>query len=104
MALVGWEWIVIVAIVAIILIWGPGQIPKLAKSLGQAKKEMKDTIAESQENNSETDETDETATSNDKDKVKVDPLIVTAIKLGIDVTGKTREQISDEIVAKTKKE
>ena len=104
MALVGWEWIVIVAIVAIILIWGPGQIPKLAKSLGQAKKEMKDTIAESQENNSETDETDETATSNDKDKVKVDPLIVTAIKLGIDVTGKTRDQISDEIVAKTKKE
>ena len=104
MAIVGWEWIVVVAIVAIILIWGPGQIPKLAKSLGQAKKEMKDTIAESQENNSETDETDETATSNDKDKVKVDPLIVTAIKLGIDVTGKTREQISDEIVAKTKKE
>ena len=104
MALVGWEWIVIVAIVAIILIWGPNQIPKLAKSLGQAKKEMKDTIAESQENNSETDETDETATSNDKDKVKVDPLIVTAIKLGIDVTGKTRDQISDEIVAKTKKE
>ena len=104
MAIVGWEWIVVVAIVAIILIWGPGQIPKLAKSLGQAKKEMKDTIAESQENNSETDETDETATSNDKDKVKVDPLIVTAIKLGIDVTGKTRDQISDEIVAKTKKE
>lgn len=107
MAIVGWEWIVVVAIVAIILIWGPGQIPKLAKSLGQAKKEMKDTLAESEENNSETnepDETDETTTSNDKNKVKVDPLIVTAIKLGIDVTGKTREQISDEIVAKTKKE
>jgi len=92
MAVVGWEWIVIIAIVAILLIWGPGQIPKLARALGQAKKELKQATEESGEKEEKKEEA----------KVEVDPLIVTAIKMGIDVTGKTREQISQEIIARSK--
>ena len=91
--LVGWEWIVIIAIVAIILIWGPGQIPKLARSLGQAKKELKQVSEEEEK---------EEAAKKEEAKVEVDPLIVTAIKMGIDVTGKTKEQISQEIIARSK--
>ncbi len=93
MAVVGWEWIVIIAIVAIILIWGPGQIPKLARALGQAKKELK----QAQEEGEAKEEV-----KKEEAKVEVDPLIVTAIKMGIDVTGKTREQISQEIIARSK--
>jgi len=91
LVVVGWEWIVIIAIVAIILIWGPGQIPKLARSLGQAKRELK--LASEEE---------EKAAKKEEAKVEVDPLIVTAIKMGIDVTGKTKEQISQEIIARSK--
>ena len=93
MVVVGWEWIVIIAIVAIILIWGPGQIPKLARSLGQAKRELK--LASEEEEKEE-------AAKKEEAKVEVDPLIVTAIKMGIDVTGKTKEQISQEIIARSK--
>lgn len=93
MVLVGWEWIVIIAIVAIILIWGPGQIPKLARSLGQAKKELKQASEE---------EGGEGVKKKDETVVEVDPLIVTAIKMGIDVTGKTKEQISQEIIERSK--
>ena len=93
MALVGWEWIVIIAIIAILLIWGPGQIPKLARALGQAKKELKQA---QEEGEAKEDVKKEEA------KDEVDPLIVTAIKMGIDVTGKTKEQISQEIIARSK--
>jgi sec-independent protein translocase protein TatA len=93
MVVVGWEWIVIIAIVAILLIWGPGQIPKLARALGQAKKELKQASQESGEKEE---------AKKEEAKVEVDPLIVTAIKMGIDVTGKTKEQISQEIIARSK--
>ena len=93
MPIVGWEWVVIIAIVAIILIWGPGQIPKLARALGQAKKELKQVSGEEDKGE---------ASKKEEAKVEVDPLIVTAIKMGIDVTGKTKEQISKEILARTK--
>jgi sec-independent protein translocase protein TatA len=93
MVVVGWEWIVIIAIVAILLIWGPGQIPKLARALGQAKKELNQASQESGEKEE---------AKKEEAKVEVDPLIVTAIKMGIDVTGKTKEQISQEIIARSK--
>ncbi len=94
LVLVGWEWIVVIAIVAIILIWGPGQIPKLAKALGQAKKELKQAGEEG--------EAAEEVKKKDEAAVEVDPLIVTAIKMGIDVSGKTKEQISQEIIERSK--
>lgn len=42
MALIGWEVLAIIGILAIILIWGPGQLPKLARSLGLAKRELEE--------------------------------------------------------------
>ena len=42
MAIVGWEVLAVIGILAIILIWGPGQLPKLARSLGLARKELEE--------------------------------------------------------------
>ena len=42
MAVIGWEVLMIIGVLAIILIWGPGQIPKLARSLGLARKELEE--------------------------------------------------------------
>ena len=36
----GSEFLIIIAVIIILLIWGPNQLPKLARALGQAKKEF----------------------------------------------------------------
>jgi len=44
----GVEWIVVAAVIIILLLWGPGQIPKLARAFKQAKEEWKKTAEESE--------------------------------------------------------
>lgn len=44
MALVGYEWVIVAAIILVILLWGPKRLPELARSLGQARKEFKKTV------------------------------------------------------------
>ena len=41
----GPEWFIVLAVV--LLIFGGSQLPKLARNLGQAQKEFKDSMAES---------------------------------------------------------
>lgn len=36
----GWEWIVILGVAVIVILWGPAKIPELAKALGKAKGEF----------------------------------------------------------------
>ncbi len=36
----GSEFLLVIAVIIILLIWGPNQLPKLARALGQAKKEF----------------------------------------------------------------
>jgi sec-independent protein translocase protein TatA len=40
----GWEWIIVAAV--ILVLFGGSQIPKLARSLGQAQKEFKQGLRE----------------------------------------------------------
>lgn len=42
MAVIGWEFLVIAGILIVLLVWGPGQIPKIARSVGLARKELED--------------------------------------------------------------
>jgi sec-independent protein translocase protein TatA len=85
--------ILILGVVAVILIWGPSKIPELAKSLGRARKEFDDASHGLVQPVS-------TPPSNTSTP---DTLIDTAQRLGISTQGKTRQEISDEIVRQAKK-
>lgn len=46
MAVIGWEVLAIIGILLVLLIWGPGQIPKIARSIGLARKELEEAKKE----------------------------------------------------------
>ena len=60
----GNEWIIVV-IIALVL-FGGSQIPKLARSLGQAQKEFKSGLAEGEDGESESGATSETKPTDSK--------------------------------------
>jgi len=72
----------------VILIWGPQKIPELARSIGRARKEFDDA---SKGLTNPLSSAPPSASASD-------PLTDTAHKLGISTEGKTRQEISDEIV------
>ena len=97
LAVTGWEMIVVVGVLAVVFLWGPNRIPELARAIGQARrelekaqKELTTTLALPPEEQS----TSPTAPARD------DTLISTAKKVGIVTEGKTRDEISKEIVEK----
>ena len=89
MAIVGYEAIVIGIIVVVIFVWGPNKIPEIARGIGRARREF-DEASKGLTSTSTTGPRIESASS--------DPLIDTAQKLGISTSGRTRQEISDEIV------
>lgn len=93
MALVGYEWLIVVAILVVIFLWGPQKLPELARSIGLAKKEFEKAAKEVSSATS-TSSTSEAGT---------DPLIVAAKNLGISTEGKTKEEIAKEIAERTAK-
>jgi len=90
-AIYGLEWIVIAAIVVILLFWGPEKLPKIAKSIGQAKKEFE----KASKGGGEEEKQPVTPASSD------DKLLEVARVLGIQTEGKTRDQIAQEVLSKT---
>jgi len=93
MALVGYEWLIVVGILLVVFLWGPQKLPELAKSIGLAKKEF-DKAAKEVSSPTASASTPESPT---------DPLIVAAKSLGISTEGKTKEQIAKEIADKSSK-
>ena len=87
--------VVIGIIVVVIFLWGPQKIPELARGLGRAKGEFEKASREFQ---AEAAATSQQAAPKTADQV----LIETARGLGITTDGKTREQLSAEILAKAK--
>jgi sec-independent protein translocase protein TatA len=85
--------IVIGAIVVVVFLWGPKKIPELARSIGLARKEFTQASKESANPT-----TGQLTAENAPDQTLID----TARKLGINTEGKTREQISEEIVNRVK--
>ncbi|MGD0175239.1 MAG: twin-arginine translocase TatA/TatE family subunit [Candidatus Bathyarchaeia archaeon] len=95
MALIGYEWLIIIGIILVIFLWGPKKLPELARSIGLAKKEFEKSTQEITSIRSPTTSTTaETAQ---------DPLLVAARSLNISTEGKTKEQIAKEIADKTTK-
>jgi len=87
--------IIIGVIVVVIFLWGPQKIPELARGLGRAKGEFDKASREFQ---SSAAAAAEPMAPKSADQI----LVETARQLGIATQGKTREQISAEIVAKGK--
>lgn len=83
-----WTTIVAVGVLVVVLIWGPQKIPDLARSLGRARREFE------QASKGVTD----TGTQGGTEGTTAEPIVEVARRLGIDTVGKTRQQISDEIV------
>jgi sec-independent protein translocase protein TatA len=88
----GWEWIAVGIVAIVIILWGPSKIPEFAKALGRAKGEFKKA---SHEFNS-------AITEDTVGNVKDDTLMKTAHDLGIATSGKTRQQIADEVTVSLK--
>ncbi len=93
----GWEWIIIGIIAVVVILWGPAKIPEFARALGRAKGEFENASKEF--NNASTQVTTQSPATNVA-RSSDDLLIETAKKLGIKTEGKTRDQISAEIVQK----
>ncbi|MCL7389580.1 MAG: twin-arginine translocase TatA/TatE family subunit [Thaumarchaeota archaeon] len=105
MPIQGIEWIIVAVIVLVLFLWGPEKLPKLARSIGQAKKEFEKASRgleeevrhfESELKSPITSEAYRPLSSDDK-------LLEIARSLGIQTEGKTRDQIAQEIIEKTKK-
>jgi sec-independent protein translocase protein TatA len=83
---------IIAAIVIVFVVMGPKKIPELARALGSAKKEFSQGAQEPAAG---------LTASAGSVQGGQDELMVAARNLGITTEGKTREQISAEIVHKT---
>ena len=83
---------IIGVVIVVFIVLGPKKIPELARALGMAKKEF----TEGTQAGAST-----TAAATPGGDMAGEDLMVAARKLGISTEGKTREQISAEIVRKT---
>lgn len=88
------QWVIIGIVVVVIFLWGPQKIPQLARALGRAKGEFDSASKEYQAS--------ATSTASAAPKTADQVLLDTARQLGITTEGKTTEQLSREILAKTK--
>ncbi len=87
----GWEWLVIIIGLIVLLLWGPSKIPELARGLGRAKAEF-DKASRGEYETSMT----KAVRSDD------DTIILIAKSLGLKTEGKRREEIIMEIIANIK--
>jgi sec-independent protein translocase protein TatA len=90
LALVGYEWLIVVGILLVVFLWGPQKLPELAKSIGLAKREFEKAAKEVS-----------SAATTSTAEPTLDPLITAAKNLGITTEGKTKEQIAKEIAERT---
>jgi sec-independent protein translocase protein TatA len=95
LALVGYEWLIVVGILLVVFLWGPQKLPELARSIGLAKKEFEKAAKEASTSASTT------TTGAVSSSPPSDALIVAAKSLGITTEGKTKEEIAKEIADKS---
>lgn len=90
----GWEWIIILIAIVVILIWGPSKIPEFARGLGRARAEFEKASKEYLYESPKTDSSSHFSSD--------EMIILIAKAIGINTEGKTREQIFQEIIANIK--
>ena len=102
MALDPLELIVIGVIVVVVLLWGPKKIPELARSLGMARKEFEQAKRVVQNPATALTDSMTQGVIGQAPPSSDELLLQTARRLGINTQGKTKEQISEEIVTRGK--
>lgn len=95
MAIQGIEWIIVAVVLLILFLWGPEKLPKIARSIGQAKKEFERAQRGLEE--------DLTKAVTPSPTPPDDKLIEVAKALNIPTEGKTRDEIAKAIVEKSQK-
>jgi len=88
----------LIIVVILLILFGPKKLPELARAFGKAKREYEKAVA----GEFEEEEEEEKEKPEEENKEKL--LIETAKKLGIDVKGKSIDQIAEEILKATRKE
>lgn len=95
------QWVIIGVIVVAIFLWGPQKIPDLARALGRARREFDQASKEVDGLVNGTPASGEAAQEKPAAEKSGDQILLeTAKALGVNPEGKTREQISQEIIAK----
>jgi len=94
MAIEGIEWLFVGVIALLLFLWEPELVPKLAKTLAEARREFERASRELEEGLDSPppprrEESDE-------------KLLEVARSLGVETEGKTRDQIAKEIIEKSK--
>jgi sec-independent protein translocase protein TatA len=89
---------IMLVFVAIVLLFGASKLPELARSMGSSMGEFKKAQKESELGLKEFERSLNEQTTSKKTKVQE-----TAEKLGIDIRGKTDDQLLDEIQKTTEK-
>ncbi|MEM0383755.1 MAG: twin-arginine translocase TatA/TatE family subunit [Candidatus Caldarchaeum sp.] len=98
MAIQGIEWIVVAVVVLLLFLWGPEKLPKIARSIGQAKKEFEKASKGFEEEISKAASLQASTSSPPDDK-----LLEVARALNIQTEGLTRDEIAKAIVEKSQK-
>jgi sec-independent protein translocase protein TatA len=115
------QWVIIAVVVVVFLMYGPKKIPELARSLGSARKEFQSVTKTAEEVTGKLKDPDALLESLARAEPEQRPaaiqspqapptvpvavqsddaLLDTARRLGIQTTGKTKEEISQEILAR----
>lgn len=93
MAFVG-PWEIALILIVVLILFGPKKLPELAKSVGDAMRQYRKAT--------ESPLVDEPKPRESSSGTEGKTLIETAKKMGVKTEGKTAEEISEEIVTKSK--
>jgi sec-independent protein translocase protein TatA len=99
MAIGGVEWIVVGAIAVAMLLWGPDQIPKLARMIGTARREFE--LAQKEIMNPTPEQPPAASTATQPPMMADEQLFEAAHRFGIATKGMTREELSNEVAKRT---
>lgn len=95
-----WNWEVIILLILILLIlFGSRKIPEVARSLGEAVREFRKAMSETEQIQQQI-----RAPAQTQQSFQEDPLIDLARRKGINIEGKTRVQIVEELAKKIREE
>ncbi len=107
--MVGYEAIAIVAVLAVIFLWGPQKLPEMARSFGQAKREFDKAYKQATSladpssllNPDTSPSVTQPTQTTQPTQSPQDPILVAAKSLGISTEGKTKGEIAKEIADKS---